>query len=50
MAANNKYIKGFIKTISGQVDIKGGLGKRLDNNSSPKPIKKLNRKIKQLNE
>ena len=50
MAANNRYIKGFIKTIRGQVDIKWGIGQKLDNNSSTKPIKKLNRRIKLFNE
>ena len=50
MASNNRYIKGFIKTIHGQVNIKWGIGQKLDNDSSPKPIKKLNRRIKLFNE
>jgi len=49
MASKNRYIKGFIKTIRGQVDIKWGIGQNLDNNSSSKPIKKLNRRIKLFN-
>ena len=54
MASNNIYIyiyiKDFIKTIRGQVDIKWGIGQKLVNNSSRKPIKKLNRRIKLFNE
>ena len=49
MASNNRYIKGFIKTIRGQVDIKWGIGQKLDNDSSTKPIKKLNKRIKIFN-
>ena len=49
MASNNRYIKGSIKTIHGHVDIKWGIGQKLDNNSSTKPIKKLNRRIKLFN-
>ena len=50
MASNNRFIRGFIKTILGQVYIKWGIGQKLDNNSSIKPIKKLNRRIKLFNE
>ena len=50
MAINKRYIKGFIKTIPGQVYIKWGIEKKPDNNSSIKPIKKLNRSIKLFNE
>ena len=50
MASNNRYIKGFIKTIHGHVDIKWSVGQKLDNNSSTKPIKKLNKRIKLFNE
>ena len=50
MASNNRYIKGFIKTIPGHVDIQWGIGLKLDDNSSTKTIKKLNRRIKLFNE
>ena len=50
MASNNRYIKGFIKTIRGQVDIKWGIGQKLENNSPSKPVKKFNRGIKLFNE
>ncbi len=49
MASNNRYIKGLIKTTLGQVDIKWGIEQKMDNNSSTKPIKKLNRRIKLFN-
>ena len=50
MASNNWYSEILIKTIRGHVDIKWGIGQKLDNNSSTKPIKKLNRRIKLFNE
>ena len=50
MLQSKRYIKGFIKTILGQVDIKWNIGQELDNNLSIKPIKKLNRVIKLFNE
>ena len=50
MASKNRYIKGFIKTIRGHVDIKWGIGQKLDNNSSTKLINKLNRRIELFNE
>ena len=39
MASNNRYIANFIKTIRAQVDIKWGIGQKLNNKSSTKPIK-----------
>ena len=47
---SNRYIKGFIKTFLGQVDIKWDIGQELDNNLSIKPIEKLKRRIKLSNE
>ena len=39
MASNKRYIKGFIKTILGQVDIKWDIGEELGNDLSIKPSK-----------
>ena len=50
MTQNNKYIKGFIKTIRGQVDLKWDIGQKLDNDSPTKQVKKLNKRIKLFNE
>ena len=51
MKANSKYIKGFIKTIRGQVDLKWDIGLKIDdNNIASKPVKKLKKRIKLFNE
>ncbi len=50
MPTNNSYIKGFIKTISGQVDLKWDIGQKIDDNATSKPFKKLKKRIKLFNE
>jgi hypothetical protein len=50
MPTNSRYIKGFIKTIRGQVDLKWDIGQKMDDNTTSKPIKKLKKRIKLFNE
>ena len=51
ITANSKYIKGFIKTIRVQVDLKWDIGLNIyDNNIASKPVKKLEKSIKLFNE
>ncbi|WP_288250348.1 hypothetical protein [uncultured Prochlorococcus sp.] len=50
MSTNNRYIKGFIKTIRGHVDLKWDIGQKMDDNTAVKPIKKLKKRIKLFNE
>ena len=49
MTANRRYIKGFIKTISGQVDLKWDIGQKMDDNTASQPVKKLKKRIKLIN-
>ena len=49
MAPGNRYIKGFIKTIHGHVDLKWDIGQKLDGKSQSKQEKKLNKRIKLFN-
>jgi hypothetical protein len=50
MPTNSRYIKGFIKTIRGQVDLKWDIGQKMDDNTASIPIKKLKNRIKLFNE
>jgi hypothetical protein len=50
MSTNNRYIKGFIKTIRGHVDLKWDIEQKMDDNTAVKPIKKLKKRIKLFNE
>ena len=41
MKANRRYIKGFIKTIHGQLYLKWDTVQKMDDNTASKPVKKL---------